>query len=63
MTRGNDQHTATRYRITGIDPSGRKFTGIYTEEQARDLSRDRLNTIVPIRPNVVHSAHTTTNKE
>lgn len=44
--RGDDTQTAAiLYRVRGIDPSGRTFTGLYTFDQACDLLRNRLNVL------------------
>ena len=59
--RGDDLQAATLYRVTGIDPNGREFVGLYGQQQTADLLRDCLN-VVRIDPcvSVVHFTHTRT---
>jgi hypothetical protein len=48
MKRSNDNDipAGARYLVRGFDKWGNKIVGLYSEEEARYLATDRLNTIV-----------------
>jgi len=48
------------YIVEGVDPSGRKFAGLYNIEEARDLARaSRLNIV---RDRYTHAVIQSTNQ-
>ena len=45
--RDNDTNAGKLFIVTGVDPYGRKFAGVYTEQDARYLQQSdpRLNKV------------------